>query len=209
VIGYIHMTKRREQNQIQDKENPMSHLKNTALLLIDIQNDYFPGGAFELEGAAAAGAGAAQVLHAFRERTMPVVHIRHEAVAAGSTFFLPGTRGAEIHASVAPVQGEPVLTKHYPNSFRETGLAELLRQLGVEHLVAGGMMSLMCVDATVRAAFDLGYTCTVLHDACAARALAFDGVEVEAAKVHAAFMAALQMRYARLCTCSQFLQELH
>jgi nicotinamidase-related amidase len=201
------MTEHREQNP-QDKENPMSNFTNTALLLIDIQNDYFPGGAFELEGAAAAGAGAGQVLRAFREQNMPVVHIRHEAVAAGSTFFLAGTRGAEIHASVAPVQGEPVLTKHYPNSFRETGLADLLRQLGVEHLVAGGMMSLMCVDATVRAAFDLGYTCTVLHDACAARALAFDGVEVEAAKVHAAFMAALQMRYARLCTCNQFLLEM-
>ncbi|UZP65946.1 cysteine hydrolase [Desulfovibrio mangrovi] len=184
----------------------MQGKNTTALLLIDIQNDYFPNGAFELDGAAAAGEKAGQVLAAFREQGRPVIHIQHEAVAPGSFFFLPETEGVEIHSSVRPVQGEAVLTKHYPNSFRETGLHDLLQELGVQHLVVAGMMSLMCVDATVRAAFDLGYCCTVLHDACAARSLVFDGVEVSASQVHAAFMAALQMRYAQISSCEAFLE---
>lgn len=186
-------------------KNAEDVMSTTALVIIDIQNDYFPGGAFPLEGAAEAGENAGKVLAAFRERDLPVVHIQHEAVAAGSSFFRPDTEGMAIHTSVYPVHGEPVLIKHYPNSFRETGLKEVLDGMGVGKLVIAGMMSLMCVDATVRAAFDMGYECTVVHDACAARALAFNGTEVAAAQVHAAFMAALQMRYATMMCCAEML----
>lgn len=178
-------------------------MAQSALIIIDIQNDYFSGGAFELDGAGEAGRAASRALAACRAAGTPVVHVRHESVRPGSGFLVPGTGGADIHPCVAPAPGEPVLTKHYPNSFRETGLEELLRGLGVEHLYVAGMMTLMCVDATVRQAFDLGFTCTVLHDACAARALSFGGVEVSAPEVHAAFLAAMGMVYARVAAVDE------
>jgi nicotinamidase-related amidase len=98
--------------------------------------------------------------------------------------------------------------KHYPNSFRETGLLEVLQGAGVDEVIICGAMSHMCIDATTRAAFDYGFTCTVIHDACATRDLTFDGRTIPAGQVHGAFMAALGMRYARVISLEDFLREL-
>jgi nicotinamidase-related amidase len=185
--GYPHHVK-------PQKESTMS----SALLLIDIQNDYFPGGSMALEGADEAGAQAGKLLAAFRRAGQMVIHIQHLSLRPGSTFFLPGTPGAEIHACVAPQADEPVIEKHYPNSFRETTLMATLKEKGVDELVIAGMMTHMCVDATVRAAFDFGLRCRVAHDACATRALVFNGETIPAAHVHGAFLAALQGIYATL-----------
>ena len=64
-----------------------------ALLLVDIQNDYFPGGAMELPGSPAAGAKAGMLLRAFRQKGHPVVHMQHISTRRGATFFLPDTPG--------------------------------------------------------------------------------------------------------------------
>ncbi len=173
-------------------------MADTALLIIDIQNDYFPGGAMELEGAEQAASKAAEVLERFRKEKNPVFHIRHLSVRPGSTFFIPGTKGADIHASVAPKAGEAIVEKNFPNSFRGTGLAEKLEGLGVKNLVVAGMMTHMCVDATVRHAADAGYKITLLGDACATRAQAFGGEGVPARQVHTAFLAALNGFYAKV-----------
>lgn len=142
-----------------------------ALVLIDIQNDYFPGGRFSLKGMKKAARNARKVLDEFRTSGDLVVHIRHVSVKPGATFFLPDTDGAMIHELVAPLAGERVLVKHYPNSFRETGLDELLKENGVDELHIAGAMTNMCVDTTTRAAFDLGYRVKLHKDACAARPL--------------------------------------
>ena len=170
----------------------------SALLLIDIQNDYFPGGTMALAEPEAAGRTAAVLLARFRAAGRPVVHIRHEAAHPGATFFLPGTPGADIHACVAPLPGETVILKHWPNSFRDTGLGEALAACGVKRLAVAGMMTHMCVDATVRAAFDLGYAVTVAADACATRDLVYAGRAVAPADVQAAFLAALGAVYAEV-----------
>ena len=106
------------------------------------------------------------------------------------------TEGVEIHESVAPLEGETVISKEHPNSFRETELESELRNAGIDELVVCGMMTSMCVDATVRAAVDLGFETTVVHDACATCELDFDGAAIPAASVHAAFLAALADGYA-------------
>lgn len=164
---------------------------NTALLIIDIQNDYFPGGAMELVGSDAAAERAALLLDAFRAQKRPVVHVQHWSTRPGATFFLPDTPGAEIHERVAPREGETVMRKHYPNAFRETTLLEHLRGREVGRLVIAGMMTQMCIDTTTRAAADLGFECVLVHDACATRDLSFGGRTVPAADVQAAFVAAL------------------
>jgi nicotinamidase-related amidase len=172
----------------------MSH----ALVIVDIQNDYFPGGTMELAGADAAAAQAAQVLAAFRAKRMPVIHIQHLATRPGATFFLPGTTGAAIHASVQPAAGESVFTKHFPNAFRETPLLDFLRSQQITQLSFVGMMSHMCIDTSVRAATDLGFSCSVAHDACATKTLSFNGAEVPAAQVQAAYMAGLNGSFAKV-----------
>ena len=168
------------------------------LLIVDLQNDYFAGGAMELVGAEAAAANAGSLLRCFRGRGAPIVHLQHLAARPDATFFLPDTEGAEINAAVAPSEDETVVIKHYPNGFRDTGLLEQLRKREVDRLVICGAMSHMCIDATTRAVFDLGFACTVVEDACATRDLAFHGKTISATDVHAAFMAALAVPYAKI-----------
>lgn len=181
---------------------------NTALLLIDIQNDYFPGGAMELTGSDAAGVRAAELLAAFRGKGLPMVHVQHLSTRPGATFFIPGTPGVEIHPSVAPREGELVIRKNFPNSFRDTPLLQHLRDHRISRLVIGGMMTHMCVDSTVRAAADLGFECLLAHDACATRSLSFGGVAVPAEGVHHAFIAALNGLFARVQSVDELCAEL-
>jgi nicotinamidase-related amidase len=173
-------------------------MPDTALLIIDIQNDYFPGGAMQLEGADAAAGKAGKALEDFRSRGLPIIHVRHLSVRPGSTFFIPGTPGAEIHSAVKPAGGETVLEKNFPNSFRATALEAALKEKGIRNLVVAGMMTHMCVDASVRHAADLGYKVTLLGDACATRAQSFGGETVPARQVHTAFLAALNGFYAKV-----------
>lgn len=182
-------------------------MKPPALLLIDIQNDYFPGGLMALDGMEAAATNAARVLAEFRRRGWPRFHVQHVATRAGATFFLPGTPGVEIHESVAPTGEEPIVVKHFPNAFRETLLFDELWQANAGELVICGAMSNMCIDAATRHAVDFGLPCTVIHDACAARSLAFGDRKVAAADVHAAFMAGLTT-YARVCSFEEWERKL-
>jgi len=176
-----------------------------ALVLIDIQNDYFPGGKWALTAIESAADNAARVLAAARANGDLVVHVRHEFPTAEAPFFTPGSNGAKIHPKVRNLEGESVVLKNRVNAFRETDLKALLDRNGVEEVVICGAMSHMCVDTGVRAASDLGYKCVVVHDACATRDQEFDGVVVPAAQVHAAFMAALRFGYARLVTTEEYL----
>jgi nicotinamidase-related amidase len=177
------------------------------LLIIDIQRDYFPGGAYPLVEPEAAAEAARRVLGSFRDSGEPVIHMKHVWDAPEAEFMRPGTEGIEIHPTVEPTDGELVLEKTTPNSFVDTPLEEELRQRDPDELVVAGMMSSMCVDATVRAAGDLGFSLTVVHDACAAPDLQFDGVDVPGATVHAAFMAALADGYAEVTSAAELLAD--
>jgi nicotinamidase-related amidase len=174
-----------------------------ALVIVDIQNDYFPGGKMELHNSEAAAQRAGALLAHFRGRGLPVIHVQHVSIRPGSTFFLPDTEGVRIHASVAPTANETVFRKHFPNAFRETALLDHLRKHEIDNLVIAGMMTHMCVDATTRAAADLGFTCSLAGDACATRALSFDGTTVPADHVHCSFLAALNWGYAAVRTASE------
>jgi nicotinamidase-related amidase len=176
-----------------------------ALVIVDIQNDYFPGGAHPLVGPEEAAANARRLLEAFRSSGEPLLHVQHVWDAPDASFMRPGTSGVDIHESVAPGAGEPVIRKANPNSFLDTTLEDELRARGVDHVVVCGMMTSMCVDATVRAAVDLGFEATVAHDACATCDLDFGGETIPARQVHGAFLAALGDGYATLSTAGDLL----
>jgi len=171
-------------------------MPRTALILIDIQNDYFDGGLMPLDGMDLAAANAALLLDDARARAIPAIHIRHTAGSQNAPFFRAGTVGSEIHSSVRPKPGERVMEKARPNAFVGTDLEALLRTAGVTALTLCGAMSQMCVDATARAAADLGFGVTVVEDACAAAEVHFNDVTVPASKVHAAIMGPLAASYA-------------
>jgi nicotinamidase-related amidase len=177
---------------------------NPGLLLVDIQNDYFAGGRMQLEGISDAGRRAGDLLNFFRDRQWPTFHIQHVSTSDDAPFFRPNTDGVELHQSIAPLPGEVVVLKNFPNSFRETSLHAELQKHELSSVVICGAMSHMCVDATTRAAFDFGFECEVIHDACATCNLAFGGAVIPAREVHGAFMAALGMAYARVLTWDEY-----
>ncbi len=179
----------------------------TALILIDIQNDYFEQGAMTLSGSEKAGKKAGLILERCRAENRNIIHIQHIATRPDATFFRPGTVGAEINESVRPLPGEKVIVKHFPNSFRETGLLDYLTSLNVTDLVVCGMMTHMCVDATVRAAKDFGFNITLIGDACATKDLETNGQKVIAKEVQNSFMAALGYFYATVTSAGEYLSK--
>ncbi len=180
-------------------------MSKRAVIVVDVQNDYFPGGKWTLSGIEAAADNAARLIAAARSDGDLVVHIRHEFTNADAPFFTPESQGAQIHPKALNLAGEQVVLKHYVNSFRDTDLKLILDRNKIDEVVICGAMSHMCVDAVTRAANDFGYKVTVIHDACASRDLAFNGVSVPAAHVHAAFMAALGFAYATMQSTEEYL----
>jgi nicotinamidase-related amidase len=178
------------------------------LIVVDLQNDYFAGGKMELVGTEKAAQNARLLLDRCRQSEPTVIHVQHLSMGPGATFFLPETSGAEIHAAVAPKKDEIVVAKHFPNSFRETNLLKVLADREIRDIVICGAMSHMCIDATVRAAFDLGFNCIVAEDACATKHLTFNARTVDASDVHASFMAALSGTYAEVAPTQKIVADM-
>ncbi len=168
-------------------------LDSTALILIDIQEFYFPGGAAELVEPEKAASQAALVLDHFRNNNGMIVHVKHKV-----------NSGGEIHHIVAPTENEKIITKTEVSCFNGTGLDEFLRSQNINNLVLVGMQTHMCLEGGTRAAYDLGYKCTVIYDACATRNLKFGETVIKAAEVHASTLATLKS-YAKVINTEEYL----
>ncbi|RMC31619.1 cysteine hydrolase family protein [Paracoccus alkanivorans] len=180
-------------------------MSKRAILVVDLQNEYWPSGKLPLVGIDMAAANAARVIAAARDKGDMVVNIRHEMPAADAPIFTPGSEGVQINGAVQPADGEAVIVKNFPNSFRDTGLKAMLDEKGIEDVVIVGAMSHMCVDATVRAASDFGYKTTTIFDACATMNLEFGETTIPAAQVHATMMSALAFAYGDVVSTDEFL----
>jgi len=175
---------------------------STALLIIDIQNFYFENGKLPLVGSVEASLKAKQILEKFRTDKRLVVHIQHMP-----TTEVKDMNQYEIHANVKPLENEKVFQKHFANSFRETGLLEYLKKMGIKRLVICGMQTHMCVEAATRAATDYGFECILIEDACATRNLTFENKTILAKDVHLGVLAALSGTYAKIVTVEKFVQS--
>ena len=173
-------------------------LDGAALLVIDIQNFYFPGGQMPLVGPEEAATKAAELVACFRAVGRPVIWVQHLPKDVDTPDPTGIAEEYRMRPNLLPAQGEVVIGKHYANSFGDTDLQAVLQRMGIKKLVICGMQTHMCVEAAVRAAADLGYEVTVAHDACATRDLEFNGVKVPAAQVHAAALAAMEYAYAKV-----------
>ncbi len=165
-----------------------------ALLIIDIQDFYFPGGKAELVEPGKAAANAALLLEDFRHNNQPVIYVRHN--------FEPG---GKINDLVKPISGEKIFSKDEVNSFLHTGLHDYLISAGIDTLVICGMQTHMCVEAATRAASDFGYKCILIGDACATRDLRYGDRIIKAADVHFSTLNTLKS-YAEVENTSDYLK---
>lgn len=184
-----------------------SMAQKKALIIVDIQTAYFPGGSSPLVKPEEAAAQAKKVLTLFREKQWPVIHVQHNSRAPGMLTYNGDDTGILVYPAVYPEIGETVITKAYPSSFLKTGLDSLLKSWDVNQLVVCGMMTHMCVDATVRAAKDLGYDITLIGNACATKDLKIDGEVISSENVHKSFLAALASYYAKVETADEFIKQ--
>ncbi|MGX8266150.1 cysteine hydrolase family protein [Anaerostipes caccae] len=174
-----------------------------ALLIIDVQNDYFPNGKCQLYKPEVALNAIKDLLKDFRKQDLPVIYIRHESI--NGTFLTINTDGVQIHNDIKPLDTETVIVKHYPNSFYETNLQNKLVENGVTELVVCGMMTHMCIDTTIRAAKDYGYELTLISDGCATKELEWNGDYIPADTVQSIFMASLNQKFANVITSTDYL----
>jgi len=166
----------------------------TALLIVDIQNFYFPGDGPGLVNALPASLAAKEILQIFREKNQLVVHVRHKS-----------NKGFEIHKNVEPLPTEKVITKTEVNSFQGTDLLGYLKDNNVTRLVIIGMQTQMCLEAAVRAARDYGFECIVVQDACATKDLKSGDKTVKAEDVQTAVLATFtDGRYAKVIDLKGF-----
>jgi nicotinamidase-related amidase len=172
------------------------------LIVIDVQNDYFPRGANPLPRSLAALENVKKAIAKYRAQGEAIIYIQHLSVRAGANFFAPGTVGAEIHNEIAPNANDAIVEKNYPNSFFKTNLEEILSALNAEKLTICGMMTQMCVDATVRAAKEKGYEIELIEDACAANDMKYKDETISADLVHKSFIGALNGVYADIISIS-------
>lgn len=181
---------------------------STGLIVVDIQNDYFPNGRMELVNPNKAADNAASIIDWFRQNSKNnIFHVQHIAADPSIGFFLPDTEGAEIHEIVQPLENENLIVKKFPNSFLNTDLESQLKANGITKIVVVGMMTHMCIDATVRAAVDLGFETTLIEDACATLDLSYQGKNIPAEQVHYAFVSALASMYCEVTSTEDFLQK--
>src|SRR5215211_5216398 len=164
----------------------------SALLIIDIQKDHFPGGKKELVKPLEAAQKAYILLQCFREHGGYHVHIQHISKSSDAGYFISGERGTDIHDSAAHFEGEPIVYKHEPNAFLNTDLLALLKSWEVGRLVITGMMTHLDVDATARAANDLGFQVLIAEDACATGDLKSGDTIIPAEQVQKESLAALR-----------------
>jgi len=171
-------------------------LKDSALIMIDCQNTY-RSGIMQLTGVEEALQEAKKLLLMAREQKIPVFHIRHDA-GPGTPYDISAPIGA-IADEVAPIEGEAVITKNYPNSFIHTDLDAQLKTAGVKNLVLAGFMTHMCINSTAHGAFNLGYNVAVVASATATRPLqAANGKVLSAQEVHDGAIASTRDLYAAI-----------
>ena len=166
----------------------------TALLLIDIQDFYFPGGNSALVEPEASADKAAQLLKVFRDKKQTVIHIRHD--------YEPG---GNIHSLVGPISGEKVITKKEVNSYKNTDLLAYLQANKIDTLVLAGMQTHLCLEAAVRASYDYDFICIVIDDACATKDLVYNNFTIKAKEVHQSTLHSLRS-YAKIFKLEEYLR---
>lgn len=168
-----------------------------ALILIDIQEFYFPGGFSELHKPEEAAKNAAKILYAFREKGVLIVHVQHKT-----------KEQMAIHELVKPLDGEKIVVKTEVSCFNGTGLAEDLLEQGITEVIIVGMQTHMCVEGAARAAYDIGLKVNLIADACTTKELKWEDKTIPWDQVHYSTLNTLKS-YASIYTTDEYLTKVY
>jgi nicotinamidase-related amidase len=169
--------------------------RTKALLIIDIQDFYFPGGKSALVEPEKAAANAALLLANFRKENLTVIHVRHNSEPGG-----------KINDIVKPLPTEKIVSKDAVNCFVGTDLSDFLKSNKIDTLIICGMQTHMCVEAATRAASDYGFKCFLIHDACATKDLKFGEKTIKAEDVHYSTLSTLK-NYGTVISTMEYLKR--
>lgn len=175
-----------------------------ALIIIDVQNDYFPGGRFELKNTSNTLNNIKKVLTYARNNSYSIFHVQHIA-PENAPFFAKGSIGSELYHEITPLTGEHIIQKNYPNSFFKTDLKNILDKEDIKDIIICGMMTHMCIDSTTRGALELGLNCTLIEDCCTTKDLEYDTNIISWDNVHNSFISALT-RFSKVVKTETFLK---
>lgn len=156
------------------------NLSRTAILAIDLQNEYRQGATWPVAGYDTILANTAAVMEAARQAKVPVIHVQawveetarsdyerlNECLPDELRSAVAGSSGADICAEVAPVPGDIIVRKKWPSAFQETGLDQDLRQRGIDNLIVTGVWTDSCVRGSVFDAVYRGFRVWLVKDAC-------------------------------------------
>jgi nicotinamidase-related amidase len=178
-----------------------------ALLIIDVQNDYF-GGRHAIGFPAGSFPNILRAMDYAGEHGLPVALVQHSASRPDADTFRPGAPGWEIHPDVLARPHDVVIEKRLIGSFTGTTLEEWLRGRGVDTVVIAGYMTQMCCDTTARQANHLGFRVEFLNDATGTHAFANAGGIVTAEELHRATLVTQAAAFSRVLTVDEWASEL-
>ena len=162
-----------------------------ALLLIDLQNDYFPGGKFPLWNTDVTLSNIEQAINAAKAKNIPIIHIQHIAnpEMGIAPFFNKGSEGAKIHSRILEAAPDaPIVFKEFADSFEKTNLEEVLKELGVDELLVCGMMTQNCVTHTAISKSAEKYKVSILPDCCTSVDLMIHNIALHAVSTRVVLM---------------------
>ena len=175
-----------------------------ALLVIDMQNEYFTG-KLPVTHPAGSFLRILQAMDAAGMHGIPVGVIQHAALSGASPVFRKGSPGWELHPEVAKRSRAALIEKNWPDSFEKTGLGDWLKGQGIDTVKVCGYMTQMCCDTTARRAFHLGYAVEFLSDATGTLAFENEGGRVTVEELHRAILVA-QCRFSRVMGTEEWIR---
>jgi nicotinamidase-related amidase len=187
--------------------NDVTENPKRALLVIDVQNEYFTG-KLPITYPAGSLANVLCAMDAARAHGVPVVAIQHASPQADATVFRKGSRGWELHAEVASRPHDVLIHKSLPGSFTGTNLEMWLRERGIGTVVIAGYMTQMCCDTTARQAIHLGFGAEFLSDGTGTLAVKNAAGVVSDEELHRAILVTQQMRFSRVMTTDEWIEQL-
>lgn len=179
-----------------------------ALLVIDVQNEYFTG-KMPITYPAGSFDKILGTVDAANQNDIPVILIRHGAPQKDAAAFVKGSMGWEIREELLGKKHLCIIDKTLPGSFTDTRLEELLRELEIDTIVICGYMTQMCCDTTARQAVHLGFSAEFLADATGTLDVANNAGKITAEDLHKAILITQAMRFSKVLSTDEWIRGLN